>query len=140
MFWYKTNKNLMLEMDFEPFNALFSSISLSKSIGIFQGFKSSSKTHLLLPYAPQIFLFLMACTWLRKWIIRPFLNVLIFEELKGAVANAFFDFTTPPINDEYNCLINAIMDPSGCYTMYTQYFGDVSLGNMIRRNKTPVVL
>ncbi|RZC84904.1 hypothetical protein C5167_047690 [Papaver somniferum] len=31
---YKANKNLMLEVDFEPFSALFSSISLSNSIGL----------------------------------------------------------------------------------------------------------
>ncbi|KAI3924853.1 hypothetical protein MKW98_031104, partial [Papaver atlanticum] len=59
-------------------------------------------------------------------------------ELKRAVASAFVDFTTPPSNAEYNCVINATMDPSGCYTMYMQYFGDVSLGHMTRRHETSV--
>ncbi|KAI3899955.1 hypothetical protein MKW92_010902 [Papaver armeniacum] len=55
------------------------------------------------------------------------------SEVWGAVASAFVDFSTPPSNVEYNCLINVILDPSGCYTMDMQYFGDVSLGHMIMR-------
>ncbi|KAI3888585.1 hypothetical protein MKX03_001433 [Papaver bracteatum] len=73
-------------------------------------------------------------------IIRPSLNVLIFEKQKGAVASALVDFTMPSNNVEYNCLINAIMDLSGCYMMYMQFFGDESLGHMIRMHKISVIL
>ncbi|KAI3913448.1 hypothetical protein MKW98_003927 [Papaver atlanticum] len=74
-------------------------------------------------------------------ITRHLPYVLLCEELKGAVASTFVAFTMPPSNVEYNCLVNEIMDPSGgCYTMYMEYFGDVSLGHIIRWPKTSVIL
>ncbi|RZC54542.1 hypothetical protein C5167_013402 [Papaver somniferum] len=53
----------------------------------------------------------------RYWDYSP--CILFFEELKGAVASAFVDFTTSPSSAEYNCLVNEIVDPSGMlYDVY----------------------